>query len=75
MESPKCILHSENVADQQNVGDVGHGGDVQVWRVEVELGLDRLIRVVAQRPILLPEREEQETWKSFKVFTTLPLLL
>ena len=61
MDSPKCILHSENVPDQENVGDVGHGGDVQVWRVEVELGLDRLIRVVAQRPIGPTERKEQET--------------
>ena len=40
------VPQPEDVADDEDVGDVGHGGQVEVGRVQVQFGLDGLLVVV-----------------------------
>ena len=54
------LPQAHDVADDQDVGDVGHGRDVQVRGVDVELGLDGLLLGVLDGPVRMGEREEQQ---------------
>ena len=54
------VLEAEHVAHHQDVGHEGHGGDVEVRRVQLEPGLHGLVVVVSDGPVGVREGEHQQ---------------